>query len=156
MTPEINKITIGKGRSTEKNGVWKREYFEVEIYVNGEDLNTIKDEYSTILNSWLDKEETVNTPLPIKNLPKELNERSLFGSLTFKPTSSKKLKNFEISIRQENNSEKFNLAYSILSRNQSLIHKKFSSGTYVYEYWIWPDKKPDTIYRILRDKSKST
>jgi len=97
----------------------------------------------------LQKEQKQTVP----SIPDSANviSETLFTDLIWKPETGAKLGEYEISLIQSNDPDKWNKAYNFLLNEQSTISKRFHEESYKFSYWLYP-KKYD--YKIFRQKLK--
>jgi hypothetical protein len=70
--------------------------------------------------------------------------------LIWKPETGAKLGEYEISLIQSNDTDKWNKAYNFLLNEQSTISNRFHEESYQFSYWLY--SKMD--YKIFRQKLK--
>jgi hypothetical protein len=71
-----------------------------------------------------------------------------FSTLKFEAQKGMRLGEYETADKKNNVSDKFQYAFNVLSKSNSVISNRYSGASYVYAYWIYND-------RIFRQKLKT-
>jgi len=71
-----------------------------------------------------------------------------FNTLKFEQQKGEKLGEFETADKKNNIPEKFQYAFNVLSKSNSVISNRYSGTGYVYTYWTYNN-------RIFRQKLKA-